>query len=987
MAAQIERSNTIENQQLGDPRTPIFTWRINNFSTLTERRLYSEFFIIGGHKWRLLIFPKGNNVKYFSMYLDVADSASLPSGWGIHAGFSLGVINQINVSNSVRKETQHLFNAKESDWGFTSLIHLDELYNPRKGYVVNDTCIVEAKVAIPNNVAKLTSDPKETDIVSLERQGVTGYINSILQILYHIPYFRKAIYSMPTTEYDIPSTSIPLALQSLFYNIQHSDRSVATEELSKSFAWEKDDTLMQHDVQELSRVLSGKLENKMKGPALQSTIQQLFEGHYVKYIESTNGAYKLTRKETFYDLELDVKGCHDVYASFDKYIELERLEDDNYQTRQYGLKDPKKGVLFTDFPPVLKLCLKRFEYGSTGETMMKINDYYEFPLQLDLDRENGKYLSPDANRRIRNLYMLHSVLVHSGGAHGGHYYAFIRPTLSDDWYKFDDEWVTKEDMRWALEEQYGVKQETNPGLNDTPNHSSAHILVYVRESDMEKIFCNVDEQDIPENIRERLRRHHEEKVLKNKKIAEAQRHTIVKVARDEDLVEQIGQHIYFDLVNHDKVRSFRVQKQMQFNHFKELVAKEFGIPVQFERFWLWAKRQNNTYRPFRPLTYLEETTPVGDLAILSEKGPNPELKLFLEVELGSNFQPIPPPRKIKDDILLFFKLYDPEKENLRYVGRLIVNVTGKPTEILSKVKAMAGLAPEEDVDFYEEIRFEPHVMCEPIDKNFTYQYNQLQDGDIVCFQKSLPVESADQFRYPNVHSFLEYVHDHQVAPKSISTQPISDADIEATYNQAGEVARSIASSSTSLLPLSSVDEATNQEVLQFFNLLEVPFEELATSRSSELLSCMTKIQTIAATVFTEDQQKQLNEMADQLQSKVDGVQLYHDEIKAKNDYIASLGGISSSILSNNGKDTELKQEDQQLATEEQELREKLERVIKQRLDIRRERETLYAETKDLLSRGKNGDAKIRAAKKELRQAQLKLKSLTDEWDFFKDQFF
>lgn len=196
------------------------------------------------------------------------------------------------------------------------------------------------------------------------------------------------------------------------------------------------------------------------------------------------------------------------------------------------------------------------------------------------------------------------------------------------------------------------------------------------------------------------------------------------------------------------------------------------------------------------------------------------------------------------------------------------------------------------------------------------------------------------------------LHSLQVAPKSITTQPISDADIEATCNQAGEIARSIASASTSVLPPSSVDEATNQEVLQFFNLLEMPFEELATSRSSELLSCMTKIQTIAATVFTEDQQKQLNEMADQLQSKVDGVHLYHDEIKAKNDYIASIGGISSSILSNNGKETELKQEDQQLATEEQELREKLERVIKQRLDIRREREKLYAETKDLWAEGR-----------------------------------
>lgn len=27
-----------------------------------------------------------------------------------------------------------------------------------------------------------------------------------------------------------------------------------------------------------------------------------------------------------------------------------------------------------------------------------------------------------------------SVLVHSGGVSGGHYYAFIRPTLSNQWY-------------------------------------------------------------------------------------------------------------------------------------------------------------------------------------------------------------------------------------------------------------------------------------------------------------------------------------------------------------------------------------------------------------------------------------------------------------------------------------------------------------------------------------------------------------------------
>lgn len=69
---------------------------------------------------------------------------------------------------------------------------------------------------------------------------------------------------MPTTENDMPSGSIPLALQSLFYKLQYNESSVATKELTKSFGWDAYDSFMQHDVQELNRVLSEKLEDKMK---------------------------------------------------------------------------------------------------------------------------------------------------------------------------------------------------------------------------------------------------------------------------------------------------------------------------------------------------------------------------------------------------------------------------------------------------------------------------------------------------------------------------------------------------------------------------------------------------------------------------------------------------------------------------------------------------------------------------------------------------
>lgn len=769
---QADTVSTAENQPIiEDPPTSKFTWTIEHFTKLNVKKHYSETFIVGGYKWRILIFPRGNNVDHLSMYLDVADSTTLPYGWSRYAHFSLAVANQIHSKYSVRKDTQHQFNARESDWGFTSFMPLLDLYDSGKGYLVNDTLVIEAEVTVQRGMDYLQYDSKkETGFVGLKNQGATCYMNSLLQTLYHMPYFRKAVYHMPTTENDVPSNSIPLALQSLFYKVQYNDTSVSTKDLTKSFGWDTYDSFMQHDVQELNRVLSEKLEDKMKGTAVEGTIQQLFEGHHMNYIECINVDYKSTRKESFYDLQLDVKGCRDIYASFDKYVEVEKLEGDNkYHAENYGLQEARKGVLFIDFPPVLQLQLKRFEYDFMRDTMVKINDRYEFPLQLDLDREDGKYLSPDADRSVRNLYTLHSVLVHSGGVHGGHYYAFIRPTLSDQWYKFDDERVTKEDVKRALEEQYGGEEElpqTNPGLNNTPfkftKYSNAYMLVYVRESDKDKIICNVDEKDIAEHLRVRLKKEQEEKELKRKEKAEAHLYTIIKVARDQDLCYQIGKDIYFDLVDHDKVRMFRIQKQVPFISFKEEVAKEFGIPVQFQRFWLWAKRQNHTYRPNRPLTQPEESQSVGILRETSNKAHIAELRLFLEAEYGPDHRLVPPPDKTKDDILLFFKLYDPEREELKYVGRLFVKALGKPIEIITKLNAMAHFPPDEEIDLYEEIKFEPNVMCEPIEKRITFRSSQLEDGDIICFQRSLATSEEDIHRFPDVPSFLDYVHNRQI---------------------------------------------------------------------------------------------------------------------------------------------------------------------------------------------------------------------------------
>lgn len=50
----------------------------------------------------------------------------------------------------------------------------------------------------------------------------------------------------------------------LLLQLQFGDSSVSTKDLTKSFGWDTMDSFMQHDVQELNRVLCDNLEEKMK---------------------------------------------------------------------------------------------------------------------------------------------------------------------------------------------------------------------------------------------------------------------------------------------------------------------------------------------------------------------------------------------------------------------------------------------------------------------------------------------------------------------------------------------------------------------------------------------------------------------------------------------------------------------------------------------------------------------------------------------------
>jgi ubiquitin carboxyl-terminal hydrolase 7 len=302
-------------------------------------------------------------------------------------------------------------------------------------------------------------------------------------------------------------TNSAYTLQRLFYQLQTSDAAVSTNELTKSFGWETRHIFEQQDVQELSRKLMERMEEKMKGTRAEDVLPQLFRGKIKTYISCINVDYESSRIEDFWDIQLNVSGNKNVLDSFRDYVQVEQLVGENqyHAGDTYKLQDANKGVIFTAFPDVLHLQLKRFEYDVHRDAMMKINDRYEFPEVFDA----APFLSDDADRSEPWTYQLHGVLVHSGDLNAGHYYAYLKPGTDGWFYKYDDDKVTKATKREVLEENFGGEYRPPNSLYRSPmqkrstpimRQNSAYMLVYIRQSRVDQILCPVTEEDIPAHI-------------------------------------------------------------------------------------------------------------------------------------------------------------------------------------------------------------------------------------------------------------------------------------------------------------------------------------------------------------------------------------------------------------------------------------------------------------------------------------------------------
>ena len=325
--------------------------------------------------------------------------------------------------------------------------------------------------------------------VGLKNLGCTCYMNSLLQVFFNFIPFRESLLRCKCKEEKKNSL---YQLKKLFYSLKYLQVNYyVPNDFPDNFDNEKLNVHQQMDVDEFFGNILDKIETRLKNTKNDNLVKYFFQGRQNDMLTFQEGCkHHRTNINNFYSIQLQIEGKKNIYESLDTLIEGELMNGDNcIFCPECNKKFPAvKSQNFKKLPRMLIFVLKRFEFNYDTMTKVKINDYYEFPLELDM----SKYISEDNNKDpYLNKYKLKSVLVHMGKCEEGHYYAYIK-TKNEQWYEFNDTQVRPFDIAFLKEEAYGGKEEYSSGQINEKNRS-AYLLFYekINQSDCEQ-FDNIE---------------------------------------------------------------------------------------------------------------------------------------------------------------------------------------------------------------------------------------------------------------------------------------------------------------------------------------------------------------------------------------------------------------------------------------------------------------------------------------------------------------
>jgi ubiquitin C-terminal hydrolase len=334
--------------------------------------------------------------------------------------------------------------------------------------------------------------------VGLLNPGCICYMISVLQQLFMNQHFRDGILRFNSSIIEDKRESVLYQLQNMFVWLQHSHRKAYLPvDFCHAFKdWDGNPTnlYVQQDADEFLKRAFDQIEGLLKGSRQETLVEDNFGGKLVNQIICTpppnteHKPYVSEREEKFPMLTLEVKGKKHISESLQAYVEGDLLTGDNaYFCEQYNQKVPAtKRVCIRDLPNTLILHLKRFEFDFDMMMNAKVNDYCEFPEELNMfpfteeglqapgtqeadlgsegaENEASNVASAGEAKRPASYYeyMLAGVVVHVGTIDSGHYYSLIRDksqesgggTERPQWCRFNDHMVSAFDFSAELADE------------------------------------------------------------------------------------------------------------------------------------------------------------------------------------------------------------------------------------------------------------------------------------------------------------------------------------------------------------------------------------------------------------------------------------------------------------------------------------------------------------------------------------------------------
>lgn len=348
---------------------------------------------------------------------------------------------------------------------------------------------------LPYNFERAKAIRSGTGYVGLRNLSNTCYLNSLVAQLFMNVTFRKSMLNLHVADAGT-SQKLLAETQCLFSHMQNAyQRFVDPYDFAMSIRTYDEtaiDVNVQMDVDEFYNLLFDRWEGQVLSSTDKQAFRSIYGGQLVQQVKSEECPHISERLEPFSAIQCDIKGKSTLQESLQAYVDGEVMEGDNKykcSTCDKHVNAVKRACL-KDIPNNLIFHLKRFDFNLRTLQRNKINDYFSFPLSIDMRPYKVEHLMNTGEDVAEDSFELVGILVHSGTAESGHYYSYVRerPSTTNAWFEFNDDVVSTFDPSLIESHCYGGTEGSDSSSATTSFEKpwSAYMLFYERSSTIEE---------------------------------------------------------------------------------------------------------------------------------------------------------------------------------------------------------------------------------------------------------------------------------------------------------------------------------------------------------------------------------------------------------------------------------------------------------------------------------------------------------------------